>query len=111
MKNVCLLLSLLTLGVVGCGKEDTNGPSLRIERSEFTIASAEGSTATVSFEVNADWQTSVGYEGTDTGWLTVTPASGEAGSIVMSLSAAGNPRTRERRARVDIAYGGGAPQR
>ncbi len=85
---------------------DPADPTLKIEVSECTIESAEGSAATVSFEVNNEWQAYVEYEGGYRDWLTIAPASGAAGKVDMTLTAAGNTRFKARRAYVIIYYGG-----
>lgn len=111
MKQYLLLLALTTMTVLsGCSKDDSENTT-PILQLDYTIAATEGSSVTVSFDVNADWETTVEYENSDSGWLTVDPASGKAGKITLKMTAEGNPRTSERRAYVIISYGSDSPCR
>ena len=55
--------------------------------------------------MNVDWEASIKYEAGDSGWLTLTPESGEAGSVVLTLTAEANFATEQRKAFVRILYG------
>ncbi len=107
MKKLYFLLLVLAAGLAGCSQPDTEPePTLKIEVSECKIDPSAGSTATISFEVNADWQTSVKYEEGDQEWLTIAPASGAAGKVDLTVTATGNTQSDARRAYVTITYGG-----
>ncbi len=107
MKKLYFLLLVLAAGLAACSQPDTEPePTLKIEVSECKIDPAAGSTATISFEVNNDWQTSVKYEEGDQEWLTIAPASGAAGKVDLTVTATGNTQSDARRAYVTITYGG-----
>lgn len=79
-------------------------PVLIIENTVYAVA-AEGGFLEVPFEVNVDWETLIKYEAGDSGWLTLTPESGEAGNVVLTITAEANLTTEQRKAFVRILYG------
>ena len=70
---------------------------LGVTPPEVTIP-AEGGTATVSFSSPLVWQAS-----SSESWLRITPASGEAGDITITLSADENTSEEERSATVTVS--------
>lgn len=81
MKNFYILYILCLLcifALAGCHEKDPI-PELTVGQTEYTLGAVEGRTATVTFKTNVEWTIAVSYEGTDTDWLTATPASGSAG--------------------------------
>lgn len=87
---------------VGCHETSDNGDgsvSLHSE-AEMTLPAAEANTV-ISFTATADWTAAV----EDGEWLSVSPASGEAGKISITLSAAANDEADARTATVNITCG------
>ena len=64
---------LLVLLVAACEKEEERIPVLSMPS---TMISHEGGTQTLSIGAESPWTLSVDYVGGQTGWITVTPASG-----------------------------------
>lgn len=56
----------------------------------------------ISFTVNTDWKVEIKGKND---WLTVTPASGTAGTVELTMTLPENPSPDTRRALIDIAYG------
>ena len=125
MKKFCALFFLAAMIFAGCGEKDdaivenpnppgeTPGqpseipdetPTLTIGTAKYTFP-AEGGSVQISFEVNVDWKTSIEYAAGDSGWLTLTPESGEAGNVVLTIAAESNSATEQRSAVVHIVYG------
>lgn len=91
MKKLCFLALLSLVVAAGCSKDDTNSensgqePTLTIETLDYTIPA--GGSVEVSFEVDVDWTASVEYADGDTKWLTLTPESGKAGKVTLTITA------------------------
>ena len=126
MKKFCALFFLAVMIFAGCSEKDdaiienpnppeeTPGqpseipdetPVLAIGIEKYTFP-AEGGSVRLQFYVNVDWKISIEYAAGDSGWLTLTPESGEAGNIVLPLTAESNPAAEQRSAAVHILYGG-----
>ena len=130
MKKFCALFFLAAMIFAGCGEKDdaivenpnppgeTPGqpsetpdekpdetPALTIGTTKYTFP-AEGGSVRIQFYVNVDWKISIEYAAGDSGWLTSTLESGEAGDIVLPLTAESNPAVEQRSATVHILYGG-----
>lgn len=105
MRHFTLILAtaaVAALMAVGCHETSDNGDgsvSLHSE-AEMTLPAAETDTV-ISFTTTADWTAAV--EGGE--WLSVSPASGEAGEIAATLSAAANSEADARTATVRISCG------
>ncbi len=126
MKKFCALFFLAAMIFAGCSEKDdaiaespnrpgetpgqpseTPGetPALTIGTTKYTFP-AEGGSVQIPFEVNVDWKTSIEYRTEDSGWLTLTPESGEAGNVVLTITAESNSATEQRTATVHILYSG-----
>jgi len=73
------------LFVLGCKKKDTPAPELTVSPSEITL-SAEGGTADVTVNGNAQWTVS----NPGSSWLQLSKSTGNSGSDVVKLTAALN---------------------
>jgi len=111
--TVALSFALCTAAITSCDKAGETqipdpDPAITIETSEFTIDSALGSEAVVTFSVNVEWTAVVSYEEGEEEWLTVTPESGETRqNIEMTLKAVtANNDEATRTAYITINYGG-----
>ena len=110
MRPFYLLTLAAALALAGCKKDDGGDPlpgTLTIEKTEYAFDAVENRTATVAFTAATDWTLSVVYDDAESAadWLTVTPASGSAGSQTVELSTSGNFRTSARTAYADLACG------
>lgn len=126
MKKFCALFFLAAMIFAGCSEKDdaivespnrpgeTPGqpsetpdetPALTIGTTKYTFP-AEGGSVQIPFEVNVDWKTLIEYRTEDSGWLTLTPESGEAGNVVLTITAESNSATEQRTATVHILYSG-----
>ena len=105
MRHFTLILTtaaVAALMAAGCQEKPEGGDgsvSLHSE-AEMTLPAAEMDTV-ISFTATADWTAAV--EGGE--WLSVSPASGEAGEISATLSAAANGEADARTAIVRISCG------
>ena len=71
--------------------------------TEYTLDALDNRSATLTFSASADWTLTV--TGEDADWLTVTPASGTAGSQTVELAARRNFSEAERIVRLEISCG------
>ncbi|HIR63212.1 MAG TPA: hypothetical protein IAC94_06800, partial [Candidatus Coprenecus avistercoris] len=105
MRHFTLILTtaaVAALMAAGCQEKPEGGDgsvSLHSE-AEMTLPAAE-TDSVISFTATADWTATV--EGGD--WLSVSPASGEAGEISATLSASANSDADARTATVRITCG------
>ena len=105
MRHFTLILTtaaVAALMAAGCHEKPEGGDgsvSLHSE-AEMTLPAAETDTV-ISFTATADWTAAV----EDGEWLSVSPASGEAGEISATLSAAANSEADARTAIVRISCG------
>ena len=109
MKSFYLLT--LAAALAACSNDDSTpdpNPSpadtgLVIEQTEYTLDALDNRSATLTFSASADWTLTV--TGEDADWLTVTPASGTAGSQTVELAARRNFGKAERIVRLEISCG------
>ena len=105
MRHFTLILTtaaIAALMAAGCHEKPEGGDgsvSLHSE-AEMILPAAETDTV-ISFTATADWTAAV--EGGE--WLSVSPASGEAGEIAVTLSAAANVKADARTVTVNITCG------
>ena len=106
MKKTLFLLLSIALLPVSCSKDDP-APELTIGATQYRVAAQQGSRTNAAFETNTSWSATVVPPAAGTQpWLSVSPASGQAGKATLVLTAsAANPSGNERTAYVDIAYG------
>lgn len=109
MKNKLswLLTIVLCIGLMACSKDD-NEPSILIP-GEFTdITLAEGvNTQTITFEANQSWSAAIkDTKAIEASWLTVSPESGNAGKVTLTISAGDNYSTQERITYIHIIVDG-----
>ena len=113
MKNTLhFLLWLLMVCCWSCSSGGEDGPiptptpkpeSNKIEISGSNpVVEQKAGTATITFTTNAAWTASVG---TSTSWLSVSPASGAAGTHTLTVTAQENDTYDERNATVTIKAG------
>lgn len=90
------------------GKDDGTDPKLVMITpwSSFSFWSREVSEEKAEFTVNRDWEVAVAYETGDAEWLTVSPESGAAGEVELTMLAADNPSGADRKAQIIISFGG-----
>ena len=105
MRHFTLILAtaaVAALMAVGCHETSDNGDGSVFLHSEaeMTLPAAETDTV-ISFTTTADWTAAV--EGGE--WLSISPASGKAGEISATLSAAANGEADARTATVNITCG------
>lgn len=103
-RNVFVLpvLGLLFILCQGCleDKEENpapESPSITVESGEdIPVFETAGSTASLTFTATSDWTVSV--DDAASSWLSVSPASGEAGTHTLSLVTVANESYDERNA-------------
>ena len=105
MRHFTLILSAAAaaaLMAAGCHEKPEGGEgSVSLHSDvEMTLPAAATDT-TISFSATADWTASA--EGGE--WLSISPASGEAGEIAATLSASANNEAEARTATVRITCG------
>ena len=107
MRHFTLILTtaaIAALMAAGCHEKPEGGDgsvSLHSE-AEMILPAAETDTV-ISFTATADWTAAV--EGGE--WLSISPASGKAGEISVTLSAAANGEADARTATINITCGTG----
>lgn len=117
MKTRLFLGVLLVAGMLaGCNRDDVQveslddvpdiSPELVIMASDYVQESVPCEAMEIPFEVNVDWEASVGYGEDENGWLVITPESGRSGKASLMLTADANSTSTPRKAYVSIAYGG-----
>lgn len=102
MRHFTLILAVAALMAAGCQEkpEGGNGSVSLHSEAEMTLPAAE-TDSVISFTATADWTATV--EGGE--WLSISPASGKAGEISATLSAAANGEADARTATVNITCG------
>lgn len=92
MKTLCLLFFAICLFSLSCTKEDTPpAPTLKIEKTEFTITSNGGS-ETTQITSNTKWE----ITGIPT-WISINPSTGE-GNTTITITITTNTNTKSRSA-------------
>lgn len=104
------VLGLLLMLCQGCSEDKEENPpapespSITVESGEdMPVFETAGGTAALTFTATSDWTASV--DGAASGWLSVSPASGEAGTHTLSLVTTANDSYDERNASVTITSG------
>lgn len=103
MKYFSIFFFILLLW--SCGSDNDAGP---VEEAKIEIISSgteqaladEGGSAIIRFTANAPWKATADQE-----WCTVSPASGKAGTVEVSVTASANAGYDERNAKVVIESG------
>ena len=99
--------SVLRLVAMQFGAEPEMKSELEMhtDTSEFgKFFAHESYEETISFRVNADWELEVEYKTGQRDWLTVTPRSGTAGEVELTMTLPENPSD-DRSAVIRIIYG------
>lgn len=108
MKKLLLLFALAGL-FASCGSDDPapSGSGLTIDDSQLavTLTGSEGAKQTVRFTAHESWSADVSKD-----WCILTPASGEAGNISLTVSATANTTGANRTATVTLRAGGAQAQ-
>lgn len=104
------ILGLLLMLCQGCSEDKEENPpapespSITVESEEdIPVFDTAGGTLALTFTTTSDWTASV--DGAASGWLSVSPASGEAGTHTLSLVTTANDSYDERNASVTITSG------
>ena len=89
LRNIFTALAVAALAFVGCQKEERFLDEVQVSQSVVAIP-VEGGSVEVTVAANDAWEITDAPE-----WLTVSPASGEAGEFVVTFSAEATEETRE----------------
>lgn len=108
-----LLLGLLLCWSCSSGGEDEPVPPQPEEKPQINIDTTQsspvleqqGGTATVSFTATAAWTADVAAATRTTSWCSVSPTSGGAGNVTLTVTTAENDTYDERRATVTLRSG------
>ena len=101
MKKLFLIASVLLAAlVVSCKKETPVEDALTLNSAAEVAVPVEGDVVTIKFNTNVAWTAA-----SDQAWLTLTPASGEAGDASVKASAVKNESYDVRTAEVTITAG------
>ena len=101
MKRVLLFASVLAaLVAVSCQKETKVEDALTLSSGTTATIPQEGDVVTIKFNSTVAWTAK-----SSESWLTVSPASGEAGDATVKASAVKNENTDSRTAKVTITAG------
>lgn len=113
MKVFChfALLVVLLITVCSC-KDDNENPtpeqptySITVEENDtHPILPQEGGTVTIPFTATGDWTASLMNDRAE-GWITISPSSGKAGDVLLSIIAAANDTYDERNATIVLKCG------
>ena len=105
MRHCTLILTaaaVAALMAAGCQDKPEGGEgSVSLHSDAEIVLPASATDTSISFTATADWTAAV----EDGDWLSVSPASGEAGEIAATLSASANNDTEARTATVRISCG------
>ena len=117
-KKIPFLLTALLVLFAGCGGGDseeitppiTETPKVEISSSNPVLVQ-QGGNATVTFTTNAAWTASVSEGSRSVAWCSVSPTSGQAGTVNLTvtsnkveLKAEGGNFTIEAQANVSVSY-------
>lgn len=103
------VLGLLLLLCQGCSEDKEENPapespSITVESGEdMPVFETAGGTVALTFTATSDWTAAV--DDAASGWLSVSPASGGAGTYTLSLVTTANDSYDERNASVTITSG------
>ncbi len=102
MKKSILLLTLAFAAVaVSCQKTPPEPDSVKLSSNQTAMVPTEGDVVSITFSSNVAWTAK-----SDQSWLTISPASGEAGEkITIKASALKNDANDDRTATVTITGG------
>ena len=105
MKRYSLWLLVALAGVLGACSDSnddnkTPAPSIKLEEKDLVFETSGGS-LNVPFETNVAWTAAV-----DQDWCQVSPASGQAGSVSVTVTADENETCDERNAKLTLTAGG-----
>ena len=89
LRNIFTALAVAALAFVGCQEEERFLDEVQVSQSVVAIP-VEGGSVEVTVAANDAWEITDAPE-----WLTVSPASGEAGEFVVTFSAEATEETRE----------------
>lgn len=78
---------------------------MTIEELNYKFDPTPNGPIQVSFTVNTDWEASIEYDDGRYQWLEVTPTSGEAGDVTITMTAKENTILSDLRANIKITYG------
>lgn len=106
-----LLLTISLIIVCSC-KDDNEDPtpgqptnSITLEDSNtHPVLPQDGGTITIPFTATGDWSASLMNNRAE-GWITVSPTSGKAGDVLLSLTATANDTYDERNATIVLKCG------
>lgn len=104
MKTKLSFLLLCVFVLVACSKDDEEAPSLQFSSGveNLVLGAEKDSRLTLNFSSSHSWQAS-----TDTDWITLSPAQGNAGNSSLAVFAKEGNRTGEvREATVTFSAGG-----
>lgn len=103
-KSISLVLAtLITTLFTGCGKDE---PTLTLDPISGVLASAissSGDKGTITFEASKDWTATI--SGANSGWITLSPSSGKAGSATMTVNVMENNSYDSRSANIVLTCG------
>lgn len=105
------LLVILLITVCSC-KDDNESPtpeqptfSITIEEENtHPVLSREGGTVTIPFSATSDWSASLMNDRAE-GWITISPTSGKAGDVLLTITATANDAYDERNATIVLKCG------
>ena len=83
-----LLMCLCLVFLFSCGEENEKN-EVRVETEGINVSS-EGERATISFSTNKDWSVSLAETQNGDNWCTVSPSSGKAGNVTLTVVVASN---------------------
>lgn len=103
------LLPILIITLLFCSCSEAGSgvdtPSIVIDVSETSLQSSDAGTAVLKFTSSASWNASVVDANTTGNWVDITPKSGGAGEMTLSITATKNQETRVRIALIKITSG------
>lgn len=106
-KFLWLLAFALCITVTACTK-DAEEPIIKIPAEFTNITLSEGvANQTITFEANQSWSASINDNKMDAAqWLTVSPVSGDAGKVTLTITAQDNYSQLERSTYIHIVVDG-----
>ena len=110
-----MLASLFMFGCIGCSSGGSDEPAptpkpeeqpkIEIPSSQANpVIAQEGGQSTLSFTTTANWTASVASTRA-AGWCTVSPTSGSAGSVTLTITTTANDTYDERNATITLKAG------